>query len=164
MSNIEKINGRHYIEIGKILLEMSVDKQQLTKLLFGLEYTLSEHLLKLIIFEKCRDTNKWKVEIAGYLMKIQKPKVIGLNKIKLEKLYYDFLFDKFSENASIGVVFTDLIDEYKNYKLRKEFEKGFNYKVAYRKLGKFFKEVCRRLTNRTLTHSTIYELIDVCIL
>ena len=134
--------------------------------------TIHDHLIKLKLYENCRDIDHWKKEIISYLIKIQEPKIKGNIKVKPSK-YFEILFDhpvepkKPYHDSYLRKVITRLLedDDYENEysKYRAENKSKVNTKLIdslYDNIKKFMRVISFHMSKRDLTKEIIRQELD----
>jgi hypothetical protein len=99
-----------------LLFEMALTRKKAESVVTGLEDTLNEHLIKLMIMTTDPAASHWKREVMSYLRRIGVIRIKPENKPAPEAFYYRILFDEpfgMNEHTNVAAIIDLLSRDYK---------------------------------------------------
>lgn len=125
--------------MGTELFEMAHSRQNALDVVRGLQFELSEHFIKVMLFPDSRDLNHWKTELSTWLTRINRTRIKPNNKKLKYEDYFDLLYDEpLGHPTAIKDILSDIRYQYNEYK--------DSLDVDENKLKLMYEELCEDLS------------------
>ena len=133
--------------------EMSFAKSKVEEKISNLQYSINYHLIRICVLGESLSDDKWKKEIATWLMSINFMTIRGNKRLKPNR-YFHLLFEEpFGDNDVIKLQIRDIEKTY-------DMERNMSAENIRINLKLFYTIVSEKLSTGTLDRDEIYKLIE----
>jgi hypothetical protein len=129
--------------IGTRLFEMAFQRKRAIDVVQSLSYEINLHLLKILMYGRVRDYDKWCHEINTWLLRIQRTRLKGDNFPLNFEILYELLWEGYLESPDeVRDLISDIDREYSaSYKLV-----DYDYFEIHKKIQDILYNVCKDIS------------------